>query len=100
MISASAVVMKSVMVPSTPGEWELYVGLPKDKEAARKLASAVRKVFNDKTSATDLYASVKRHVFPVMSAYRYLGTYDTEPMWVLRNTLAKVYGAEVVEAAI
>lgn len=99
MATATAIVHITVNVPDTARDWELY-NLPGAGRAAKSLAAAVRKVFRDKTASDNLYQSVKTHVFPVMSKYADLGAYDTEPMWVLRSTLAKVYGIDKVEAAI
>lgn len=100
MKKMTAVIRIDVMVPDTASEWQLYANEPGAARAAKALAAGVRKVLKDKTAGTNLHQSVKTHVFPVMSKYANFGAWDTEPMWVLRDTLAKAYGEDRVERAL
>lgn len=98
MKNTTTIVRINVSIPDTAREWQLY-DLPGAGRAAKSLAAAVRKVFKDKTASDDLYRAVKTHVFPVMAKYGNFGAFDTEPRWVLQDTLAKVYGEDRVARA-
>jgi len=88
-------------LPTRVSEWQLYRGMPKTTEAARKLTSALRKaerevrkglkkVHTTKDAEKVLGEVFYRVVYPVMSTYADVGAADTEPRNVGQGYLEKV----------
>ena len=89
---------KSVRVPNTSKDWELYTRTMKCGNAARALTAALVKALRViDQHASKGYAPTERgaaklmneHVYPVMEKYAKFGAFDTEPRGVAYSTIER-----------
>lgn len=71
----------TVRVPSTPSEWQLYVGKPDAMKAATQLQEALQRAFNwvVTTDEGTPDQAMSEFMYPVMNRFVGVGASDTEP---------------------
>ena len=74
-------------------DWELYTNKPGAEKVAQQLNTAFMSAVNNGLSAGEVEDSIHQ----VMNALKQFGAYDTEPRYVLRVLLRKVFGQEYEE---
>lgn len=94
---------RTVEIPTTGNEWQLYTSSMACSGAAKALTSALvralRKLDWAKSAGpmapVAVYDIYREIVWPVMVKYRDYGATDTEPRGVAQDALGRVYGQAI-----
>ena len=80
-------IKKSVTLSFTADQYQLFFKDGRD-EAAMEINLALETAINAGLDRRECYSAATK----VCSKYSKLGAYDSEPLWLIENTLDKVFG--------
>lgn len=81
---------RTVTIPSTARDWQLYTTMKGVGAAAKALTDTLTTALRLGESRVD----IENAMIEVMRKYEDFGADDTEPRWVLANTLNAILGTK------
>jgi hypothetical protein len=84
-------IKREVKLTHTAHDWALYA----NQLGAEDAASVLNWKFEEFVNSGMERDEVKRRMYSVMDIYEQLGAHNTEPQWILRDLLNRVFGKTI-----